>query len=137
MHVAGPARGPTTRMARAVWAWVLVLAVLLKAAVPGLAASAAQARGLAVADVCSVYGVRTLPAAPAAPAAPDPHASHHLGCLLAPLLGAPPLPALPPTLATEAGIALPPARTVGRPASPHDAPLRWLTQRQHAPPTRA
>lgn len=123
--------------ARAVWAWALVLAVLLKAAVPGLAAAAAQARGVALADVCSVYGVRTQPAEPAPPTDAAPHAGAHLGCLLAPLLGAAPLPALPPTLtpATRAACLTPPALP-RHPLPLHDASHRWLTLRLHAPPAR-
>src|SRR5439155_11246275 len=39
--------------------WLLVLMVLLKAAVPLLAATTARERGVSLADVCSVYGVRT------------------------------------------------------------------------------
>ena len=51
--------------------WMAVLALILRAGVPLLAAGAAQLRGVAVADVCEVYGV----------ALPDPaeqqHAEHH------------------------------------------------------------
>ena len=47
--------------------WAAVCALLLQAGAPLLAAGAAQWRGLAVGEVCDVYGV-TLP--------DDPHASH-------------------------------------------------------------
>lgn len=123
-----------TRTARAVWVGLLVLALLLKAAVPWLAASAAQARGVATADVCSVYGVRTLPVDPA-------DAGHvagsHGACALAPLLGAAPLPAVPPHAASPAPRPAAPAAPAAANAMAHDASLRWLTQRLHAPPARA
>lgn len=136
MRLAGLPCRHTARTARAAWVAALVLAVLLRAAVPGLAAAAAQARGVAVADICSVYGVRTLPADEPPPDA-GPHAAHHLGCLLAPLLGAAPLPALPPTLAAIEPAASHPAPTCQPTASPHDAARRWLTLHLHAPPARA
>jgi hypothetical protein len=137
MALAGLPCRHASRTARAAWVALLVLAVLLRAAVPGLAAAAAQARGVAVADICSVYGVRTLPAN--ADPSPDtgPHAGQHLGCLLAPLLGAAPLPALPPTLAAAEPTASPPRAAKLPTASPHDAARRWLTLRLHAPPARA
>lgn len=124
------------RTARAAWVAALVLAVLLRAAVPWLAAAAAQARGVAVADICSAYGVRTLPADEPPPGT-GPHTAHHLGCVLAPLLGAAPLPALPPTLAAAGPGASHAAPTAQPAASPHDAARRWLTLRLHAPPARA
>lgn len=139
MRLAGlpcPAAIPTTRAARAAWAAALVLAVLLRAAVPGLAAAAAQARGVAVADVCSVYGLRPLPADEPPPDS-GPHAPHPLGCLLAPLLGAAPLPAAPRTLTAATAATFPPATAARPDAAPHDAPLRWLNRRLHAPPARA
>ncbi|HEY0956364.1 MAG TPA: hypothetical protein VGE36_16515 [Roseateles sp.] len=138
MHPAGLPCRTLPRTARALWAWALVLAVLLKAAVPGLAAAAAQLRGVALADVCSVYGVRTLPADPATPTAPATHAGQHLGCALAPLLGAAPLPVLPPGLtpALRAACLAPPTRLRHTPPL-HDASHRWLTLHLHAPPALA
>jgi len=50
--------------------WAAVCALLLKAAVPTLAAGAAQMRGVPVAEVCTVYGV-ALPGS-----SPDEHAHH-------------------------------------------------------------
>lgn len=125
------------RTARAVWAWALVLAVLLKAAVPGLAAAAAHLRGVALADVCSVYGVRTVPAEPESPTDAGSHAGRHLGCALAPLLGAAPLPVLPPALVpTGPAASLAPPTLRRHTAALHDASQRWLTLRLHAPPAR-
>jgi hypothetical protein len=49
--------------------WVAVFSLLLKAAVPMLAAGAATVRGVPVADVCAVYGV-------ALAAARGDHAGH-------------------------------------------------------------
>jgi hypothetical protein len=51
-----------SRMSRRSWSsrlalWAAGAALLLKAAVPMLAAAAAEARGVPVAEVCSVYGV--------------------------------------------------------------------------------
>src|SRR5262245_43277694 len=51
--------------------WACATAVVLKAAVPLLAAGAAHAQGVPVGSVCDVYGV-TLPVATG-----DPHARHH------------------------------------------------------------
>ncbi|MFT7771865.1 DUF2946 family protein [Roseateles sp.] len=123
-----------TRTTRVVWVGLLVLALLLKVATPWLAASAAQSRGVTTADICSVYGVRTQPAKPA----DSSHLSGaHGTCALGPLLGAAPLPAQPPraVLANLLPSAQrPPARV---PGIAHDATLRWLTQRLHAPPARA
>lgn len=130
------------RTLRSAWAWLLVGAVLLKAAVPLLAATAAVQQGAAMADVCSVYGVRTaLPGAVttapvASDSSPDPtHADAH--CALAPLLGASSLlAALPPADLKPASVtALTPLERV-RPTPP-DASQRWLVHRLHAPPPRS
>jgi hypothetical protein len=64
-------------------AWAAIGALALKAALPLLAAGAADLRGVAVAEVCPLYGV-AMPAAAApmampvavAPMAGDPHAHH-------------------------------------------------------------
>ena len=48
--------------------WTLALALLLKAALPMLAAASAGVQRKAVFEVCTVYGVRTADAAQAAPA---------------------------------------------------------------------
>jgi len=53
--------------------WAAIGALLLKSAVPLLAASAAGLRGVAVAEVCSLYGV----ALPAADHDASVHAHHH------------------------------------------------------------
>jgi hypothetical protein len=53
--------------------FVMVCALLLKAAVPMLASGAALAQGKSVAEVCTVYGVATL----SAQAAQHAHHMHH------------------------------------------------------------
>ena len=55
--------------------WVAVCALVLKAAVPMFAAGAAGLRGVAVAEVCPVYGV-ALPGAQASQHAHHDHAHH-------------------------------------------------------------
>lgn len=114
--------------------WLLVFVVLLKAAVPLLAVSSARERGVSLAEVCSVYGVRTL----ADDQEPDStkqseHASSQ-DCALTPLLGAAIL-AAPTLAAVELHAPAPlhftaPAESL----SPRDASLAWLASRTHAPP---
>jgi|GEM_PF-1447740 len=58
---------------RSGWLWLLVGVLLLRAAVPLLASASALLQGVAVGEVCAVYGV-VLPAA-ATPAAAE-HAQH-------------------------------------------------------------
>jgi hypothetical protein len=128
------------RRTRTAWAWVLVLAVLLKAAVPMLAATAAQLQGAAMADVCSVYGVRSAPSPSAAPAelaaGAESHAHSDKHCVLTPLLGAStPLPTRVAARLT-AQLAAAPERPAPLAAAPHDASQRWLAHRLHAPPAR-
>ena len=116
--------------------WAFVALVLLKAAVPLLAAMAADARDVAVGEVCSVYGVR--PAQPPnnepAPHDPGQHAgSDH--CALSPALGA----ALSDPAALPAVVLHAPPRQFTVPASiavapPIDRPLDWLVEHTHAPP---
>jgi hypothetical protein len=121
-----------------VWAWAWVCAVLLKAAVPLLAASAAQWQGAAMADVCSAYGVRTVASGGAAPSPESPHQAHaDKHCALSPLLGSSGL--LPSSATADATSAQPPGPVPQRRAlpTPPDASQRWLAHRLHAPPQRA
>jgi hypothetical protein len=111
-------------------------ALLLKAAVPMLASVSAQAQGVALVEVCTVYGVATvaLGAQPEAPAH-DPIAGHHdKSCALS---GVPALapalalfqPALRPAQSAAApcqGLGLPPAA---------DACALWVAGLKHGPPT--
>ena len=116
--------------------WLLVFVVLLKAAVPLLAASSARERGLSLADVCSVYGVRTT----GTEQTPDTtkrvqveHASSE-HCVLTPLLAgavlATPTVAAVLLHARTHRRAQPPAEL---PSTP-DASFAWLASRTHAPP---
>ncbi len=135
--------------------WLLALALAMKAALPMLAAVAAGLQDQAVAEVCTVYGVRTVALAPSggAEARPgdgrhDEAASHHgqphppdhdgggphrgehcaLGALPA-FAGAP-----------EAGIvaapadAGPPGASPARAALRLDAAARWAGLIGHGPP---
>jgi len=130
-----------------------VFALVLRAGIPLLAAGAASLRGVAVADVCEVYGVAL------AGAAAQPHAEHggHAGhehaapwhadqgshsgsehtdghCALTALtaLGAlavsTPAIAGPRAMATMVQAAGPQANTG------HDAAARWAARLQHGPP---
>lgn len=118
--------------------WWLAGVLLLKAAVPLIAASAAHQRGVTLAEVCSVYGVRTV-SAEQYQSTPQPQAEHagddHCG--LAPALGAVMLGDVPKSaVALHAPAA---ARAAPSPIFklPPDRHLAWLLGRTHAPPTQA
>jgi outer membrane lipoprotein SlyB len=113
---------------------VVVALLLLQAALPWLASQAAQARGVSLVEVCTVYGVRTV-ALPGdssqhAPGTAGTHTGDH--CLLQALgFG-------PATQAVDANGARPsaaPAHQALRdtPAA-HDATARWAALRKHGPP---
>ena len=55
-------RIPRTRQ-RAAWAFLIAATLVFKSFVPLLAVASAQMQGKAVADICSIYGVRLAPAA--------------------------------------------------------------------------
>ena len=128
--------------------WAAVGALLLKAAVPLLAAGAAQMRGVPVAEVCTVYGV-ALPAASHKPHAH--HAQHHAEhsghedrgshsdeshsgdhCALT-ALAALALPDIATTTVAQAATAV-----ADRPPAPwtalHDACALWVARLKHGPP---
>src|SRR5438046_66739 len=87
-HPLQHARALVARRPMLLW-WFLAL-LLLKAAVPLIAASAAHHRGVNLADVCSVFGVRTVSIEHEQQRAPQPQAEHagDEHCGLAPALGA-------------------------------------------------
>jgi hypothetical protein len=120
---------------RTVWLGVFVAALLLKAMVPLLAALAAQAQGIGVVEICSVYGVRAV-LADAGPLPSEGHANGDLQhCPLTPAFGA-----LLPTLQPPPAFVLPAPglrRDARAPegASAPDRARRWLALRLHAPPT--
>jgi hypothetical protein len=127
----------TLRRPPAPVAWVIAAMLLLQAAVPLLAVFSAQAQGRVVAEVCSVYGVRTvnidIDPAPAQDA-PKAHGSEH--CVLTPLLtasfGAPPMAAVL--------LHAPAPLRVFHPAghlTPPDATRSWVAARKHGPPLNA
>ena len=135
---------PRTRTARHAWLWCLAALLALKAAVPLLAAVAAMQRGVSLAQVCTVYGVRTAAAVAAMPAdhvhpespgdtLPGHGAGQH--CALASLAGGP-LPDAPPAVLAHAPPQVPLHEAHARAVLPHDAALRWLSARLHAPPAR-
>jgi hypothetical protein len=119
-------------------AWAFALALLLKAAVPLLAAGSAHAQGKALAEVCTVYGVATValdgqPSAPTSGHDAVSHAGDH--CALSGLasLGIPPAQlALVPTPA-PIGSAAPALAGVCAP----DACAAWAARLEHGPPRRA
>ncbi len=117
--------------------WLLVFVVLLKVATPLLATLSARERAVPLAEICSVYGVRTValeePADASEPLTAGHASSQH--CVLTPLLGAAML-AAPVVAAVQLHA---PAQTrFQAPAKsplPPDAGLAWLAGRTHAPPS--
>lgn len=130
----------TSRTSLPRWAfWALSFALLLKAAVPLLAAASAQAQGRTLVEVCTVYGVATVDVG-SQDGRPELPAGGHSGghCVLASVVALG-VPAVPPTAslprhAPVAGPALPLA--VEAPAVP-DADAAWAARLRHAPPSRA
>ncbi|WP_298234580.1 hypothetical protein [uncultured Azohydromonas sp.] len=140
------------RRARGLARWIVqlaILALLLKAAVPLLASAAARLQGVAVGQVCELYGV-----APALLKVQPPHASHaahaeaaepashepgaeaaHRGdhCALAALAAL-----APQALEAATALAFEPwqSRAPVRPASttPRDASAAWAARLKHGPP---
>lgn len=118
--------------------WVLVAALVLQAAVPLLAALSARAQGIVTAEVCSIYGVRTVTLDASGqpdggPAQQESRAHDGGHCVLTPLLtahlGAAPLAAV----FLHAPVARRVAFPVGRLAPP-DATQAWVAARKHGPP---
>lgn len=125
-------------------AWVLMGLLLFRAGAPGLAATAAQVRGTALVEICSVYGVRTvavdaegmpLDTALHLPASQDTSPPAGLGdCALAalPLFELPPpdtLPARSPLLRQAELPRAAPAADL-----PADADRRWWSGLKQEPP---
>jgi hypothetical protein len=126
--------------ARPLLLWMLAMLLVLKAAVPLLASASAMQRGVALAEVCSVYGVRVgMPHehADAQSDAPAPKGSDHASgehCTLTPVLGS----GLLAASAIAAVLLRVPAdvrtvQLVDVPPLP-DASRGWLADRAHAPP---
>jgi len=141
-----PRRNWLTRLA----VWGAVGGLMLRAAVPLLASGAAQLRGVAVAEVCTVYGVavggashdahagqphhdeqypsRDQPSQPAAT-----HASSH--CALT-SLAAMAVPDASTSAISEAGVA-PSHFHRDCSAAIHDRCATWISRHEHGPPTPA
>ena len=133
---------PRSRAARQAWLWCLAVLLVFKAAVPLLAAAAADRQGVSLVQVCTVYGVRTaavsasMHAGHAQPDVPGDSAPSHGGgdhCALGSLVAGPLPDALPAVLAHAPPQALL-ATTRWAAPLPADAALRWLAARLHAPP---
>jgi hypothetical protein len=129
--------------------WAFATALVLKAAVPLLAAGAAHLQGVPVGSICGIYGV-TLPGAKG-----DPHAHHHNHhghespsadtpshsgadrehCALTGLaaMAVPDLAAPPVTRATVAARLQPGSERV----CASDACAAWSARMQHPPPAPA
>ncbi|HEY0821634.1 MAG TPA: DUF2946 family protein [Rhizobacter sp.] len=114
--------------------WLFACALLLKAAVPLLASTSAEAQGKALVEVCTVYGVKTV----ALDGEPGPvHEATHAGdhCTLSAVMA---LAALQPTADVGVMPRLPQALPT-RPftsAAP-DASARWRAQLKQGPPALA
>lgn len=110
--------------------------LLLNAAMPWLASSAAQARGVDLAEICTFYG--TVKVAPVGalgehPESPQPNHAGADHCALAGL-GAWVPPWAPPAFAApdQANQGL--VMLALRNPWPHDPSARWVKGRKHAPP---
>ena len=140
------------RLKRLLTCQLAVCALLLKAAVPLLAATAAQIQGLPVAQLCSLYGVATTQASSsrhighmhhhvAADAGPDsdprPAVDHgHDHCALTAVSAmavdhAAPVPLAPRDEATASSAEL------GGDCAFCDECARWVARLAHGPPARA
>jgi hypothetical protein len=130
--------------------WGAVCGLILRAAVPLLASGAAQLRGIAVAEVCTVYGVAVGTASHDAHAGQAHHDEHspssdqpsqpaatHTGdhCALTGL-AAMAAPDAPTSAISEAGVA-PPQFHRDCSAGIHDRCAMWISRLEHGPPTPA
>jgi len=114
--------------------WVAVCALLLKAAVPMLASASAQARGLTLVEVCTVYGVATVALDNQGSQPMPEHAPAHSGehCTLTALMAfaaaeVQPLAVPVAHIGTETPLSHP------SPQAP-DACATWVARLKHGPP---
>jgi hypothetical protein len=110
----------------------LSLLVVLQAAMPWLATQAAQMRGVALVEVCTTYGVRTVALDIGSEHAPASSAHGGEQCLLQ-AVGFGPAPAL----RSETPLPLAAASIIQRPgvaAPAHDATAQWAARLKHSPP---
>ncbi len=115
-------------------AWAFAFALLLKAAMPLLAAGSAHAQGKALVEVCTVYGVATvaLQSEPAQPGhdAASSHSGDH--CVLGGLVGFTAADASAPVLPVSDARA--PWHRLARQPVLADACAAWMARLEHAPP---
>jgi hypothetical protein len=124
--------------------WAVAASLLLKAAVPLLAAAAAQVQGRTLVEICTVYGVKTVTQG-ADIGAPDTggpghdtRALHGEGhCVLTGLLALPGAAAAKATLDAPASACEPRLPALGPPLAVLDKNLRWVVRLKHGPPARA
>jgi hypothetical protein len=127
-------RSALTRLA----SWAAVLALVLRATVPMLAASAAQLRGVAVGSICTVYGVVLPGAAAGSPPGPDhpghgsdeAHTGDHCGLTALAELGV--FDGAAPAIVQKVRVVIalaPPA-----PCRWADACATWVARRKQGPP---
>ncbi|MCW7536767.1 hypothetical protein OOT46_02725 [Aquabacterium sp. A7-Y] len=121
-----------------VWMWLVAAVLVLQSAMPLLATLAARQHGWALAEICTLYGVRTIrvdqaPSDDHQTPLQGQHASESQ-CALAALLGGAPLPprAAPVHLHAPQQAVVP--RDEAPLVVPLDASRRWLAGRLHAPP---
>jgi hypothetical protein len=138
-HACGTIAAMTTRLAAPRWAfWALVFALLLKGAVPLLAAASAQVQGRTLVEVCTVYGVATVDLG-AEDHDDAPIAAHAGGaCVLAtvvafavPAAGATAL--MSPSSRDGGPAVVPDAARIVAP----DADAAWAARLRHGPPVLA
>jgi hypothetical protein len=124
-----------SRIASTGWAaGGFALALLLKAAMPLLAASSAQIQGKALVEVCTVYGVATVAldgadAPPVHDGTPGHAADHCVLNALAALSGA-----MPAALALPASRAESADRAAAGATACLDSCAAWMARLGHAPP---
>lgn len=120
-----------TLRARVAAAWVLLL--LLQTALPWLASQAAQARGVSLVEVCTVYGMRTVAVAASHDAAEHAPGAHESGQCLLQALGFGPVADVAALQALADAAAVPQTAEL-QTLAPHDAAARWAALRKHGPP---
>lgn len=126
-----------TRFTHRLAVWVAMCALLLKAAVPLLASVSAQAQGVALVEVCTVYGVATVSVDGSSSQPVSDHGTAHQGdhCALNALmaLAAPKAQALAVPAAGHAASA-----PISHPSSQApDACATWVARLKHGPPAAA
>ncbi len=124
------------RKPRSRWAlWAFAAALLLKGAMPWLATASAELRGVALVEVCSVYGTSLVSAGSGSKAPTSEQRVDHLDAqcaltALAAFAGAEPV--VPASVPTPTRGVLHVCLPEAEPAP--DACAAWAAQRHHGPP---